>query len=87
MTDTMAPPVTAEALAVALHATPLSPVVKALPWLRATEGTLDELLGRPGPARAFAQFRSTRSENGHFVIYYEPGAADLAVAFMRAMTR
>jgi hypothetical protein len=87
MTDTYTPPVTAEALAVALRATPLSPVVKSLPWLHAPAGTLDELLGQSVPTRAFVQFRSTRRENGHFVLYHEPGAADLAVAFMRAMAR
>jgi hypothetical protein len=37
--------------------------------------------------RALAQFRSTRSENGHFVLYYEPGAAELAMEFMRAAVR
>ncbi len=87
MSDTYAPPVTAELLAVALRATPLSPVVKPLPGLSATEGVLADLLGRPGPVRAFAQFRSTRRENGHFVLYREPGAADLAMAFMKAVLR
>ncbi len=87
MTDTFSPPASAEALALALRATPLSPVVKPLPGLRATAELLSELLGRPGPVRAFAQFRSTRQENGHFVLYYEPGAADLAREFMRQVAR
>jgi hypothetical protein len=85
MTDTFAPPATAEALAVALRATPLAPVVKAIAGLGAPAGSLDDLLGRGGAVRAFAQYRSTRRENGHFVLYYEPGAADLAMRFMRAV--
>jgi hypothetical protein len=87
MSDTFAPPATAELLAVALHLTPLDPVVKALPGLRGSEGELGELLQRPGATRAFAQFVSTRHENGHFVLYREPGAARLAMDFMRAMVR
>ncbi len=87
MTDTYTPPATAEVLALALRATPLSPVVKRLPGLRAMEGVLAELLGRPGATRAFAQFRATQFENGHFVLYHEPGAAELAMDFMSALTR
>jgi hypothetical protein len=87
MTDTYTPPITSEALALALRATPLVPVVKPLPGLGATAGVLRELLGRPGPTRAFAQFRSTQHENGHFVLYHEPGAAELAMEFMQAMVR
>jgi fermentation-respiration switch protein FrsA (DUF1100 family) len=87
MTDTYAPPVTAEVLAVALRLTPLSPVVKRLAGLDAREGVLGDLLARPGPARLFAQFRSTQAENGHFVLYREPGAAELAMDFMKALTR
>jgi hypothetical protein len=82
MTDTYAPPVTAEALAVALHATPLSPVLKPVTWLSSPETPMSDLLRRAGPVRAFAQFAATRGENGHFVIYVEPGAADLAMQFI-----
>jgi len=87
MSDTFVPPATAELLALALHATPLAPVVKRLPGLGATAELLAELLERPGATRAFAQFRSTRNENGHFVLYYEPGAAELAREFMRGVVR
>jgi hypothetical protein len=62
-------------------------VVKPLPGLGGKEGALADLLARGGPVRALAQFRSTRNENGHFVIYREPGAADLAMEFMRAAVR
>jgi hypothetical protein len=85
MTDTYAPPVTAEALAVALHATPVAPVIKRLPWLSSPEAPLPDLLRRGGPVRAFAQFASTRGENGHFVLYEEPGAADLAMRFIASV--
>jgi hypothetical protein len=85
--DSYAPPATAELLAVALRLTPLVPVVKPVPALRADAGALSDLLARPGPTRAFAQFASTRQENGHFVLYHEPGAADLAMDFMRAVVR
>jgi hypothetical protein len=57
-------------------------VIKPLPWLTAPEAPMADLLRRAGPVRAFAQFASTRGENGHFVIYAEPGAADLAMRFM-----
>jgi hypothetical protein len=87
MSDTYTPPVTAEALAVALRATPLAPVVKPLPWLGVREAALGVELEKPGPPRLFAQFRSTRQENGHFVIYHEPEAMEIARAFMRRTVR
>ena len=37
--------------------------------------------------RVFAQFDSTRGENGHFVLYHEPGAADHARALLRTALR
>jgi hypothetical protein len=85
--DSYAPPATSELLAVALRLTPLEPMVKPVPALRAGAGALSELLARPGPTRALAQFASTRHENGHFVLYKEPGAAELAMDFMRAVVR
>jgi hypothetical protein len=74
---------------VALRVTSLAPVQRPLPLPReeAREATLSALLGRAEPTRAFAQFRATRGENGHFVLYREPGAAELAMEFMRAVTR
>ncbi len=87
MRDSYVPAATAELLAVALRATPLSPVLKALPWLGIQEATLGDLLARPGPTRAFAQIRPTHGEDGHFVLFLEPEAADLAVDFMRGVTR
>jgi hypothetical protein len=85
MSDTYVPEGAAEALAVALRATPVRPLVKPLPWLRAPEGGFDDLLRKGGTLRAFVQLRATRHENGHFVIYFEPGAADVARRFMRAV--
>jgi hypothetical protein len=87
LADSYAPPVTSEALAVALKATPLSPVLTELPWLGSSSGVLGELLARPGPARAFAQLRPTRQEDGHFVLFVEPGAGELVVQFLRGVTR
>jgi hypothetical protein len=87
MTDTYTPPATSELLAVALHATHLSPVVKPLSGLDGREDVLTHLLGKGGPVRALVQFRSTKHENGHFVLYREPGAAELAMEFMKAMAR
>ena len=83
MTDTYTVPVTAEALAVALRATPPADPFAPIPGLARPEGTLAKLLSRPTATRAFMQYRSTRAENGHFVLYYEPGAPELARAFMR----
>ncbi|MEO7329607.1 MAG: hypothetical protein ABI193_13590 [Minicystis sp.] len=83
MTDTYTPPVTAEALAVALRATPLARPFQPISGLGGPEGPLSALLARPVPTRAFMQYRSTRNENGHFVLYYEPGAPELARAFMK----
>ena len=87
MTDTFAPPVTAELLAIALHMTALPPVLKALPSVDPTKRPFAELLAEPGPTRAFVQLASTRHENGHFVLFREPRAAQLAMEFMRAMAR
>jgi hypothetical protein len=75
--DTFTPPVTAEALAVALQATAVTPLVKPIPWLGPHSDSA------PMPPRAFAQFSPTRRENGHFVLYREPGAAKLAMRFWR----
>jgi hypothetical protein len=86
MTDTYAPAVTAEVLAVALRATPIAPAVKA-PVGLSPESRLADLLVHANPVRALAQYRSTKGENGHFVLYHEPGAADLAREFMGAVVR
>jgi hypothetical protein len=87
MTDSFVPQVSSELLALALRATPLAPVVKRLPGLSAGEGVLEDLLGRSGATRAFVQFRSTQHEDGHFVLFHEPGAAEMAMEFMRARVR
>jgi hypothetical protein len=86
MTDTYAPAVTAEVLAVALRATPIAPAVKP-PVGLSPESRLADLLVHANPVRALAQYRSTKGENGHFVLYHEPGAADLAREFMQAVVR
>jgi hypothetical protein len=83
--DTYTPPVTSEALARALRATPLAPIATPVAGLGEVGGVLGDLLGRAAPTRAFAQYRSTQHENGHFVLYHEPGAAELAMEFMRAV--
>ncbi|MFT3774152.1 MAG: hypothetical protein QM820_52985 [Minicystis sp.] len=85
VTDTYTPPVTAEILALALHATPVTRLVRPVPGLGDPAASLDDVLRRADPARALVQLASTRGENGHFVLYREPGAAELAMAFMRAI--
>jgi hypothetical protein len=86
MGDGFSPPRAAEALAVALRAVPVAPVLKQLPWLGPPADTLEQLLG-PRPARAFVQLAPTRGENGHFVLFEEPGAGELVVEFLRGATR
>jgi predicted esterase len=86
VSDTFTPPVTAEALAVALQATPIGALVRPVPGLGAP-ASLRELLRRGEAPRAYVQLASTRGENGHFVLFFEPGAADLTKAFLRAAAR
>lgn len=81
--DTYTPPATADALAIALRATPLAPLARPVPSF-----DLAELVARPfargdGGTRAFAQYDSTAGENGHFVLYHEPGASDLVRELFR----
>lgn len=85
--DTYTPGVTAEALAIALHATPLAPMPEPVAWLGPATVGLAPLLARGEPARAFAQMRPTRGENGHFVLYREPEGGELAMQFFRAVLR
>ncbi|HVY45294.1 MAG TPA: hypothetical protein VHB21_05415 [Minicystis sp.] len=76
VTDSFNPPEAAEALAVALRATPIGRLVHAVRGL--------DLLGAARNEGAlFAQFRSTRGEDGHFVLYYEPAASDELRRFLR----
>jgi hypothetical protein len=86
MGDSYTPNVSAEALAVALAATPLAPL------LRPPQGA--ELLGlraapevsgnaRGGQATvSLVQMAPTRGEDGHFVIYREPAGGPLIGAFL-----
>jgi hypothetical protein len=90
VTDTYTPPETGEALAVALRATLLAPAIRPVDGLT--------ILGLPPAAGvlrgnaaggqatiAFVQLASTQGENGHFVIYHEPEAAELARQFFRSV--
>ncbi|APR84251.1 Hypothetical protein A7982_09600 [Minicystis rosea] len=86
VTDTYTPPVTAEVLALALHARPVSQLVRPVPGIGELFPSLSEALTRADPARVLVQLAPTRGENGHFVLYHEPGAAELAMTFMRAAT-
>lgn len=84
MGDSYTPNVTAEALAVALKATPIAPAVTALPWIASKPITIDDILREATP-RLFAQIAPTKQEDGHFVIYHEPEAVEIAKRFMRAV--
>ena len=88
ITDTYNPPESAAALATALRAAPLSPLLAQVPGLRIlginpTEGLLRGNLGNGKATAAFVQLASTRGEDGHFVVFVEPAAADLAMQFMK----
>jgi hypothetical protein len=82
--DSYNPPVTAEALAVALRATPVAPLVQPVAGIDAPVTTLDMLAARGQPVRAFVQLEPTGGENGHFVLYHEPAASELLRRFLRA---
>jgi hypothetical protein len=89
LTDTYSPPESAAALATALRAAPLSPLLVQVPGLRVlgitpAEGLLRGNLGGGKATAAFVQLASTRGEDGHFVLFHEPPAADLAMQFMRS---
>jgi len=85
--DSYTPPPTAEALAVALHATPLEKTASPILGLGRPEGSLEDLFARARATRAFAQFSPTRGEDGHFVLYNEPDASVLARRFMKGVVR
>jgi hypothetical protein len=89
LTDTYNPPEAASALATALRAAPLSPLLVQVPGLRIlgitpTEGLLRGNIAGGRATAAFVQLASTRGEDGHFVVFNEPPAADLAMQFMRS---
>ena len=75
VSDTYNPKEGAEALAIALHATEVGPIVHPVPGIG--------LVSSRAPNAVFAQFASTRGEDGHFVLYYEPAAAELLREFLR----
>jgi hypothetical protein len=74
--DGYSPEIASEALAVALRARPLAPLVKPIARL--------DLLPSPGNAdRAIVQFAPKLSPDGHFVLYHERGASDDFRAFLQ----
>jgi hypothetical protein len=83
--DSYTPNVSAEALAAALRATPLAPVLRKahsfeLLGLRASPVVQGNARGGQATL-ALLQLAPTRGEDGHFVIYREPGAAALIRRF------
>jgi hypothetical protein len=89
LTDTYNPPESASALATALRAAPLSPLLVQVPGLRIlgispAEGPLRGNIGNGKATAAFVQLASTRGEDGHFVLFNEPPAAEIAMQFMRS---
>ena len=85
--DTMTANISTDALAVALDAQPLAPALRpiaGLPRAGAAPGPVvrgNRAAGR-GTA-ALLQLAPTRGEDGHFVLYDEPGAGDALARFVR----
>lgn len=90
--DRYTPEVAAEALAVALRARPVTPLVRpvtglVLLGLQAPGSGSPPAPPLPGAAptdRLFAQFAPARGREGHFVLYDVPGASDLFRDLLRA---
>lgn len=88
LSDTYTPPETASALAAALRAAPLAPLLTPVRSLRMlgitpTQGSLRGNLAGGKATAAFVQLAPTQGEDGHFVLFAEPPAADIAMQFMR----
>lgn len=86
--DRYTPEVSAEALAIALHARPVLPMLKPVAGL-ALLGLHGPDAGAPRAAappadRLFAQFAPDRGRDGHFVLYDVPRASDLFRDLLRA---
>jgi hypothetical protein len=78
--DSYSPDVASEALAVALHAQPRFPLVKPIVGLALVQGPVSA-------DRQVAQYAPSAGHDGHFVLYYEPGASDAFREFLRASPR
>lgn len=75
--DRYTPEVSAEALAVALHAAPVTPLARPVVGL--------SLLGAPASRdRLFAQYAPKKGREGHFVLYDVPGASGHFRELLRA---
>ncbi len=89
LNDGYNPNASAEALAVALRATPLAPLPRAVPGLALLGITpMPQVPPRALGGRAtiaLAQLAPTKGEDGHFVIYSEPGAGPLISQFFGAV--
>lgn len=90
LSDTYTPPESASALATALQAAPIAPLLVNVPGLRIlgippVEGLLRGNLGDGKATAAFVQLESRYSGNGHFVLYSQPEASVLAMQFMRSV--
>ena len=94
--DSMTPAETAEALAIALGAPAVSPALRPLerfapatferpaPRAGSDSGAIVDGNGVGGKTTlALVQLAPTRGEDGHFVLYYEPGIPELAQRFLR----
>ena len=71
------PDAASEALAVALHVTPASPLVRPIPGLSLLAAT-------PSSDRRIAQVAPTQGEDGHFVLYHEQAASEAFRGFLRS---
>jgi hypothetical protein len=87
--DTYSPPETGAALAVALRATPLRPLYLpvrglSLLGLHSQRGPIRGNIAGGKATAVYAQIPSTLGEDGHFVLFYEPHAASLAMQFIKS---
>lgn len=89
--DTYNPPSASEALAVALHATPVRPAVVnsvlglSLRGIDPVDSPLSANIAAGQATCGLIQFDSTQGEDGHFVIYQEPTAFDWAINFYESV--
>lgn len=86
--DRYTPEVAAEALAVALRASPVTPLARPVTGLvllgLQAPGSDPPPPGAAHTGRLFAQFAPARGREGHFVLYDVPGASDLFRDLLRA---
>jgi hypothetical protein len=85
--DRYTPEVSSEALAVALRAQPVTPLVRPIvgfTLLGIAAPSSDTAARAPASDRLFAQYAPKNGRDGHFVLYDVPGASDRFRDLLRA---